>query len=396
MAWNTLAQAEIKDKKVLARFDFNVPLDGAEILDSTRIDRCLETIQHFLNSGAKKIILMSHLGRPKGKKVKEFSLEPIATYLAEKLSEDVTLTESALDSGIKTLLTLPATKIILLENLRFHPEEEKNDPDFAKALSSYGDIYVNDAFGSCHRMHASTHRVVEFFGHKNCFMGPLVESEISALNEVLEKPKKPFVAIVGGAKVSDKIKIINRLLPQVDQLLIGGAMAYPFLVAKGIEVGKSLCLQDDIKLAKMILNGSGSQKIRLPLDHLVSDSIDGEASQTSSQEISTEMMGLDIGEKTIREYSSLISQAQTILWNGPMGMFEKSQFAKGTFALAQAISENSECYSLVGGGDSVSAINKSGLADKISHISTGGGASLEFIEEGNLPGISALKFGVHS
>ena len=395
MAWNPLSTAEINGKKVLARFDFNVPLNGSTILDSTRIDSCLETIQHCLKSGAKKIIIMSHLGRPKGKRDQKLSLEPIATYLAEKLSEEVTLTESCTDSGIKTLLSLPATKIILLENLRFHAEEENNDPDFAKTLSSYGDIFINDAFGTCHRKHASTHGIIKFFKSKDCFVGPLIQSEVNALGKVLESPAKPFIAVLGGAKVSDKIKIIKRLLPQVDQMLIGGAMAYPFLKAKNISIGKSLCEDEDVTLAKMILNGSGKEKIRLPLDHITSTTLDGEAVQTDSIEIKEEAIGLDIGEKTIREYSQIISGAKTILWNGPMGLFEKEQFSNGTFSLAKAIAGNTECYSLVGGGDSVNAINKSGLANKVSHISTGGGASLEFIEEGSLPGINALKFGVN-
>ena len=394
MAWNPLSNVELNGKKILVRFDFNVPMEGEKITDTTRIDSCLETIQHFLKSGAKKIIMMSHLGRPKGKVDLAYSLEPVATYLADKLNEEVTMTESCTDAGIKTLLGLPNTKIILLQNLRFHPQEEANDQDFAKILSSYGDIFVNDAFGTCHRKHASTHGVVKFFKTKDVFVGPLIQSEVSALNNVLEAPKKPFISILGGAKVSDKIKIIKRLLPQVDHMLIGGAMAYPFLAAKGIEVGKSMCNEEDVKLAKMILNGSGKEKIRIPLDHVTSKSLDGNATQCKDQDIPADAIGLDIGERTIREYSNLISQAKTVMWNGPMGLFEKEQFSNGTFALAKAISENSDCFSLVGGGDSVNAINKSGLGSKISHISTGGGASLEFIEEGSLPGINALKFGV--
>ena len=394
MAWNPLSNAELNGKKILVRFDFNVPMEGEKITDTTRIDSCLETIQHFLKSGAKKIIMMSHLGRPKGKVDLAYSLEPVATYLADKLNEEVTMTESCTDAGIKTLLGLPNTKIILLQNLRFHPQEEANDQDFAKILSSYGDIFVNDAFGTCHRKHASTHGVVKFFKTKDVFVGPLIQSEVSALNNVLEAPKKPFISILGGAKVSDKIKIIKRLLPQVDHMLIGGAMAYPFLAAKGIEIGKSMCNEEDVKLAKMILNGSGKEKIRIPLDHVTSKSLDGNATQCKDQDIPADAIGLDIGERTIREYSNLISQAKTVMWNGPMGLFEKEQFSNGTFALAKAISENSDCFSLVGGGDSVNAINKSGLGSKISHISTGGGASLEFIEEGSLPGINALKFGV--
>ena len=372
-----------------------MPLNGKTITDTTRIDACLETIQHFLKSGAKKVVLMSHLGRPKGKVNQDYSLEPVATYLAEKLEEEVTLTESCTDSGIKTLLGLPNTKIILLQNLRFHPEEESNEANFAKTLSNYGDIFVNDAFGTCHRKHASTHGIVKFFKPSECFACPLIEAEVKALSNVLETPKKPFVSILGGAKVSDKIKIIKRLLPQVDHMLIGGAMAYPFLAAKGIEVGNSMCNQDDVTLAKMILNGSGKEKIRLPMDHVTSSSIDGDATACEGQEIPEGQIGLDIGQKTIREYSQIISRAQTILWNGPMGLFENKKFAKGTFSLAQAISDNQEGFSLVGGGDSVSAINKSCLASKVSHISTGGGASLEYIEDGSLPGINALKFGVN-
>lgn len=395
MAWNPLSNAELNGKKILARFDFNVPLDGEKITDTTRIDVCLETIQHLLKSGAKKVILMSHLGRPNGKVNPVFSLEPVATYLATKLKEEVTMTESCTDAGIKTLLGLPNTKIILLQNLRFHAEEEANDPEFAKILSSYGDIFVNDAFGTCHRKHASTHGVIKFFKSKDVFVGPLIQSEVTALNNILESPKKPFVAILGGAKVSDKIKMITRLLPQVDQMLIGGAMAYPFLAAKGIEIGKSLCSQEDVTLAKMILNGSGKEKIRLPLDHVTAQSLDGNAIPCKNQDIPKDEIGLDIGERTAREYSNLISQAKTIMWNGPMGLFEKKQFAVGTFELAKAISKNSGCFSLVGGGDSVNAINQSGLASKVSHISTGGGASLEYIEEGSLPGINALKFGVN-
>ena len=391
MAWNPLSNAELNGKKILVRFDFNVPMEGEKITDTTRIDSCLETIQHFLKSGAKKIIMMSHLGRPKGKVDLAYSLEPVATYLADKLNEEVTMTESCTDAGIKTLLGLPNTKIILLQNLRFHPQEEANDQDFAKILSSYGDIFVNDAFGTCHRKHASTHGVVKFFKTKDVFVGPLIQSEVSALNNVLEAPKKPFISILGGAKVSDKIKIIKRLLPQVDHMLIGGAMAYPFLAAKGIEIGKSMCNEEDVKLAKMILNGSGKEKIRIPLDHVTSKSLDGNATQCKDQDIPADAIGLDIGERTIREYSNLISQAKTVMWNGPMGLFEKEQFSNGTFALAKAISENSDCFSLVGGGDSVNAINKSGLGSKISHISTGGGASIQYITTGKLEALEALK-----
>ena len=395
MAWNSLSKAELNGKKVLARFDFNVPLEGQIITDTTRIDACIETIQKCLDGGAKKIVMMSHLGRPKGKVDHNYSLEPVAKYLAEKLKEEVTLTESCSDSGIKTLLSLPNSKLILLQNLRFHPEEESNSLEFAKSLKSYGDIFVNDAFGTCHRKHASTYGIVQFFRPEDCFAGPLVEAEVKALTRILESPKKPFIAILGGAKVSDKIKIIERLLPQVNHMLIGGAMAYPFLRAKNIDIGNSLCSEQDVTLAKMILNSPGKEKIKLPIDHVSAASIDGEAILCNEPSIPEGQIGLDIGERTIRDFSDVINDAQTILWNGPMGLFENKSFSAGTFSLASAISDNTKCYSLVGGGDSVNAVNKSGLASKISHMSTGGGASLEFIEEGSLPGINALKFGVN-
>lgn len=391
---DNVADSQIKDKKVLIRFDFNVPLnkETKEINDSTRIDNALNTIKLLLDKGASKIIMMSHLGRPKGQVNPDFSLEPVATYLADKLGEEVTLTESCLDRGIKTLLTLNSNKIILLENLRFHKEETENDREFARKLSEYADLYINDAFGAAHRKHASTYAINAFFKNK-AYAGLLMKKEIEALSKITERPEAPFVAVVGGAKVSDKIKIIERLLSSVSNLLIGGAMAYPFLKAKGNEVGTSLCSDEDVSLAKKIFSQSTAHKIVLPTDHIVSSEFGGSPESIDKVGIPADKMGLDIGEQTIAQYSSILKGAKTILWNGPMGIFENEDYSKGTFAIAEVLSET-DAYTLVGGGDSVSAVNKSGLADKMSHVSTGGGASLEFIEKGSLPGISALKFGV--
>ncbi len=395
MAIKYIDQADLKGKNVIARFDFNVPLDKEthEITDATRIELALPTIRMILEKGAKKLILMSHLGRPKGERKLEYSLEPVATYLAEKLKEDVVLTETALDSGVKTLLNVNESKVILLENLRFHKQETENDRDFAKKLSEYADVYVNDAFGTAHRKHASTYAINAFFKN-NAYAGLLLKKEIEALTQIVETPKAPFVAIVGGAKVSDKIKIIKSLLPKVSSLLIGGAMAYPFLKAKGEEIGKSLCSDEDVALAKSILGQNTGSKIVLPIDHLGSESFDGDPLNIDSASIEESLMGLDIGPKTITLYEEKLTGAKTVLWNGPMGLFENENYAQGTFSIAQALSKLENAFTLVGGGDSVSAVNKSGLANKMSHVSTGGGASLEFIENGTLPGINALRFGI--
>lgn len=394
MAIKYIHDFDFAGKKVICRCDFNVPLDkSGKITDTTRIDSSLETIRFILEKGASKLILMSHLGRPKGAFEKKYSLEPVASYLADKLGTEVVLTESCLDRGIKTLMTLPETKVILLENLRFHPEEEANDHEFSKRLASYADVYVNDAFGTAHRKHASTYGINAAFKGK-ALAGFLLEKEIVALDKILKAPKKPFVAVMGGAKVADKIKVIEELLRSVDTILIGGAMAYPFLKARGFEVGKSLCSDEDVKLAKGILATGGASKLRLPIDHIVAPNPDSIANTTNNESVPEEMMGLDIGPATLDSYAHTISGAATILWNGPMGFFEKENFNKGTFGVAKAIAK-SKAYSVVGGGDSVAAVNQAGLAEKMSHVSTGGGASLEYIENGgSLPGIQALKFGI--
>lgn len=395
MALQFIDQADIQGKKVLARFDFNVPLDKKDpsnITDTSRIDLALPTIKYILDHGASKLTLMSHLGRPEGEKNLKYSLEPVATYLAEKLGKDVILAESAVDAGVKELLTLNETKIVLLENLRFHKEETENDMEFAHKLSQYGDIYVNDAFGAAHRKHASVHAINRYFP-RTAFGGLLLKREIESLDKILKNPAKPFVAVVGGAKVSDKIKTIERLLISVDKLIIGGAMAYPFLKAQGVEIGNSLCSDEDVRLANTILKADKGNKIRLPLDHVVSTELGGTPENLEQRTIPTGKIGLDIGPNTVVEYDKLIKQAKTVLWNGPMGLFENANYAKGTFAIAEMIA-NTDAYTLVGGGDSVSAVQQSGFADKFSHVSTGGGASLEYIEKGELPGVQALKFGV--
>ncbi|MFA7613990.1 MAG: phosphoglycerate kinase [Candidatus Caldatribacteriota bacterium] len=389
-------EAELKGKRVLARFDFNVPLSKEEprqITDSSRIDLALPTIRYMLEKGVSKIVLMSHLGRPKGEVNPKYSLEPVAQYLAEKLGIDVILSESPVDNGVKDLLSLPETKIVLLENLRYDPREEKNDAEFAEKLANFGDIYVNDAFGAAHRKHASVHEINAFFKGR-AYAGLLLKKEIQSLSYLLDKPKKPFIAVIGGAKVSDKIKTIERMMVLVDNILIGGAMAYPFLKAKGNNVGNSLCSEEDITLARQLLSQDKGGKIILPRDHVVSESLEGEGELCDNLAIPDGKMGLDIGPETIRIYSEFLTTAKTIFWNGPMGLFESKNFSKGTMKICETIANNSEAFSVVGGGDSVAAVQQSGLADKFTHVSTGGGASLEFIEKGDLPGVLALKVGV--
>ncbi len=383
-----------KDKRVLARFDFNVPMDKndpTKIADTTRVDEALETIKAILEHKPKKLVLMSHFGRPKGVDPK-YSLEPVAKCLAEKLGMEVTLTETALDRGIKTLLGLNESKIILLQNLRYHPEEEANDREFARVLSTYGDVFVFDAFGAAHRKHASTYEINAFFKNK-AYGGLLLKREVEALDKICHNPVKPFVAIVGGAKVSDKIKIIDSLLVNVDKLLIGGAMAYPFLKAQGHTVGNSLCSDEDVVLARRILGTPSKNKIVLPSDHIVSAEFGGAPEDVGQTNIPDGKIGLDIGPSTLQNYSDYLKNAKTVLWNGPMGLFENKNFAKGTLGIAKTLA-SLNAFTLVGGGDSVSAVKMSGLSEKMSHISTGGGASLEYIENGTLPGIQALKFGI--
>lgn len=395
MQLKSLQDAELKGKKIVARFDFNVPFSKTEpkkITDTSRIDMAIPTIKLMLEKGASKIIMISHLGRPDGKIDLKYSLEPVAEYLAHKLGTEVILSESAIDNGIKNLLQLPETKLVLLENIRFLPGEEKNDMELAEKLASYGDIYVNDAFGAAHRKHSSTYGVNHFFKNR-AYPGLLMKKEIDSLSALLERPAKPFVAVIGGAKVSDKIKTIERMLVLVDTLLIGGAMAYPFLKAKGITVGTSLCSDEDVALAKQLLQADKGGKIQLPKDHITSTEFGGEPLACVGQNIPSGQMGLDIGPLTTKSYSDHLKVAKTIFWNGPMGLFENKNFASGTMSIAETIAATS-AFSVVGGGDSVAAVQASGMADKFSHVSSGGGASLEFIERGELPGVQALKYGV--
>lgn len=384
-----ILDADLKNKKIIARFDFNVPLKDSVIQDTTRIDLALETIQYILNQNPNKLILISHLGRPNGTFSKELSLEPIASYLAEKLDQEITLTESCLDRGIKTLTELSATKIILLENLRFHKEETKNDHEFAKHLASYADVYINDAFGCVHRKHASTYEITQFF-KGNAFAGLLLKKEIDYLSKIINSQRKSFTTILGGAKIHDKIKTIQSLLVKAENLLIGGAMSYPFLKALNIPIGKSLCSDTDVALAKKILNSPYSKKIHLPIDHIISNRSMNSATHCDNQNIPNESLGLDIGPKTIEKYKKILQNSKFILWNGPMGYFEKKEFSTGTVKIAKIISELN-VTSVVGGGDSIRAIKESNLSKNFSHLSTGGGAFLEFIEKENLPGIQALQ-----
>lgn len=395
MQLKSLQDADLKGKKVVARFDFNVPLsktDSKTITDTSRIDMAIPTIRLILEKGASKLIMISHLGRPDGKVDPKYSLEPVAEYLASKLGSEVILSESAIDNGVKNLLQLPETKLVLLENIRFLPDEEKNDSELAEKLASYGDIYVNDAFGAAHRKHSSTHAINAFFKNR-AFAGLLMKKEIDSLGALLEKPAKPFVAVIGGAKVSDKIKTIEKMLVLVDTLLIGGAMAYPFLKAKGVTVGKSLCSDEDVALAKQLLAQDKGGKIQLPKDHVTSLEFGGAPVPCAGSNIPADQMGLDIGPLTIKSYGDHIATAKTIFWNGPMGLFENKDFSKGTMSIAKAIADGN-AFSVVGGGDSVAAVQQSGEAEKFSHVSSGGGASLEFIERGELPGVQALKYGV--
>jgi len=383
----TIRDLDLSGKRVFIRVDFNVPLapGGQEIASDKRIRASLPTIRYALEHGG-ALILASHLGRPKGKPNPEMSLKPVAKRLQELLGLSVAMAPDCVGPQVQAMLPAPG-RVLLLENLRFHPEEEKNDTEFSRQLASLCDVYVNDAFGSAHRAHASTVGMVAHVSQAGA--GLLMEQELKYLTMVTRNPQRPCVAILGGAKVSDKIEVIANLMKIVDKLLIGGAMAYTFLKAKGEPAGKSLVEDDKVTLAGELMASAGD-KLLLPLDHVVAAELKEGAANQLVDRIPDSMMGLDIGPRTIEAYTRVIATAKMIVWNGPMGVFEKPPFDKGTVAIAKAVAE-SGAISVVGGGDSEKAVKSAGMADKISHISTGGGASLEFLAGIELPGVAVLK-----
>jgi len=391
----TVEDLDLKGKRVLMRVDFNVPLESGKVANDKRIRAALPTIKYITNAGG-KLILMSHLGRPKGMRVPELSLEPCVAVLSALLGKKVRFVDDCIGEAVEAAVeSLGEGDILLLENLRYYPEETKNDPGFAAKLAQLGDVYVNDAFGTAHRAHASTEGVTHHISQ--CAAGYLLMKELDYLGGVMADPAKPFVAILGGAKISGKIDIISNLLPRVDNIIIGGGMTYTFFKAQGKEIGKSLLEEDKIDLAKELL-AQGGQKIILPVDCMVSDTFDfaerqvGVLKEVAADGIPANEFSIDIGPKSIEKFRSVISAAKTVVWNGPMGVFEIEETARGTDAIANALAEATAngATTVIGGGDSASAINKAGVADKVSHVSTGGGASLELMEGKVLPGVAAL------
>ncbi|MGD0298786.1 MAG: phosphoglycerate kinase [Bryobacteraceae bacterium] len=382
----SIRDLDLKNKTVFIRVDFNVPLapGGQEITSDKRIRASIPNIQYALDRGA-AVILASHLGRPKGKPNPEMSLKPVGKRLAELLARPVAMAPDCIGPEVEKMRPA-AGQVLLLENLRYHAEEEKNDPGFSKQLASLCDVYVNDAFGSAHRAHASTVGMIQFV--PQAAAGLLMDKELEYLTKVTKNPERPSVAILGGAKVSDKIEVIENLMKVVDQLLIGGAMAYTFMKAQGKAIGKSLVEDDKLSLAKDLLARAGT-KLLLPTDHVVVKELKEGADSRVVTEIPEDTLAVDIGPATIEAYSAVIAKAKTIIWNGPMGVFEKPPFDRGTVAIAKAVA-SSGAVSVVGGGDSEKAIKSAGVTDKISHVSTGGGASLEFLAGIELPGVAAL------
>lgn len=386
----TIEDVEVGGKRVLCRVDFNVPLQDGEITDDRRIRAAIPTISYLVDRGA-KVILCSHLGRPKGEAVDSLRLNPVAARLAELMDRPVTKVDDCIGDDVKTAVSkLADGDILLLENLRFHKQEEKNDPDFAKQLASVADLYVNDAFGAAHRAHASTEGVTKYLP---AVSGYLMKKELDYLGAAVSNPQRPFVAILGGAKVADKIPVIQNLLTKVDTLIIGGGMAYTFFKAKGFEIGKSLLDADGLELAKQAMSDAGSRgvKLLLPTDVVVAAEFNNDSPSrvVPVDQIPADMMGLDIGPDTRKSFAEAIASAKTVVWNGPMGVFEMPNFAHGTLAVAEAMA-SSGATTIVGGGDSAAAVEQMGYADKMSHVSTGGGASLEFLEGRELPGVAAL------
>jgi phosphoglycerate kinase len=393
MPIKTISELDISGRRLFIRVDFNVPLTPAGgVADDTRIRESLPTIRYAMEKGA-RTVLASHLGRPKGKPDPKYSLLPVAARLAELLSVEVTLTDEPVGDGARKVVSdVRNGGVALLENLRFTEAEEANDETYARALASYADVYVNDAFGTAHRAHASTVGITKFVSDKG--MGLLMEREVKFLGKLLGDVERPFLAIIGGAKVSDKIGVLENLLSRVNQLLIGGAMANTFLKAKGGRLGRSLVEEDKLALARSFLKKAelANVDVLLPRDAVAAAGIKAESGRiVSASEVPEDLAALDIGPETARGFSDAIARAQTIFWNGPMGVFESEPFAAGTLAVANAVAANTRALSVVGGGDSVAAVHKAGVADKITHISTGGGASLEFLEGKKLPGLAALE-----
>lgn len=388
----TVRELEVTGKVVFLRLDLNVPLEDGKITDETRIVASLPTIQYLMEKGA-KIVMCSHLGRPKSEADREFSLEPVAKRLSEHLKSEVILWEDIASDGIKALLqNLKKNQLLLLENVRFAPGETKDSEELAQVWAGYSDMYVNDAFGASHRAHASIHALPNLM--KDKAIGFLIEKEINMLESLLENPKRPYLAVLGGAKVSDKIAVIEKFLDIVDGFIIGGAMAYTFLKAKGHNVGKSLVETDKLNYARQMIERieARDKSLLLPVDHIATTSIGDtkSAHATNDVNIPDNELGVDIGPKTQRAYTIALSEAATVFWNGPMGVFETPEFSKGTFAIAKALAE-SPGNKIVGGGDSAAAAEASGYADKMTHISTGGGASLEYLQGDRLPGLEILR-----
>jgi phosphoglycerate kinase len=383
-------ELDLRDRTVFLRVDFNVPTEQGRITETHRIESALPTLQLILKQ-AKKLVIASHLGRPDGKVVPKYSLKPVRDHLELSLEQPVVLAPDSIGPEVDRLVQEPDRRVVLLENLRFHQEEEKNDPGFSKALASLADVYVNDAFGAAHRAHASISGMAAFFEQKGA--GLLLQKELDHLSPLLTNPKRPFVTILGGAKVSDKIGVIRNLLPKVETLLIGGGMAYTFLQAKGVGIGKSLVERDKVSLAKELLAQAAAHGVstRLPLDHITGDSEKNNPAVCTG-DIPADRMGLDIGPLTVAQFSQELKSAKTVLWNGPVGLFEVEPYSHGSRAVAQALAEkHPNIVSVIAGGDTVAAVTAAGVATKITHLSTGGGASLEFLEGKELPGIKALE-----